>query len=283
MKRGISVIVCLLYLLCLIPAAYAQQPKIVDQAGLLTDDAVSTLNEKAQNLADTYGMDVVILTVDSLDGKSSMEYADDYYDDNGYGIGENHSGVLFLIAMEDRDWYMSTCGDAIYALTDYGIEAVFSEIAYYLSIDDFDTAFDVYLNTLPNYFSAYAAGTPIDGSAGSYDGPGSYEPGKQEETYYYQPLEEPNYFGRFLIALLIGAICALVVVLIMAGQMNTAKQKSGAQDYLTQDSFRLHTHRDIFLYSRVSRRRKPENNSGGGSSVHRSSGGRSHGGGGGKF
>lgn len=46
---------------------------------------------------------MIIVTVDSLNGKTVEEYADDYYDDNGYGYGENNSGILFLVAMDDRE------------------------------------------------------------------------------------------------------------------------------------------------------------------------------------
>lgn len=93
------------------------------------------MEEKAQALADAYRIDVVIVTVWSLDGKSSEAYADDFFDGNGYGYGQGNSGVLLLLAMEYRDWAISTCGDGIYALTDYGIESVFSQIAGSLSED----------------------------------------------------------------------------------------------------------------------------------------------------
>ena len=54
---------------------------------------------------------------------------------------------------------------------------------------------------------------------------------------------------------------------------------------MVKGSWKLTQHRDLFLYSNVSKVRKqdPPKNSGGGSSVHRSTSGRSHGGGGGKF
>lgn len=64
---------------------------------------------------------MIVVTVDSLNGKTVEEYADDYYDDNGYGYGENNSGILFLVAMDDREWNISTSGDAITAFTDAGL------------------------------------------------------------------------------------------------------------------------------------------------------------------
>lgn len=298
-KKFLSILLCLLLVLPFAGNASANDVKVIDEAGLFTADEMAALEQKADDLVSTYDMDVVILTVYSLDGKTAEAYADDYFDYNGYGIGDDYSGVLFLLSMEYRDWYMSTCGDAIYALTDYGIERVFSEMSGDLSNGNYYEAFDTYLDTLPTYFDAFKSGSPIDGYAGSYDGPGSYQPGTAEEHVYYEE-DGGLTVGKVLVRLLkmflynlpFGVIVALVVVLIMRSKMNTAKAQRNAASYLKDGTYNLHVQRDMFLYSNVSRRRKQQNNggggggshrSGGGSSSHRSSSGRSHGGGGGKF
>lgn len=294
-KRWIPLFFCLTMLLCLIPAAAAEMPKIVDDAGLLTQEEIDALEEKAQALTGSYDMDVVIVTVWSLDGKSSEAYADDYFDYNGYGIGEDHSGVLLLLSMEYRDWAISTCGETIYALTDYDIESVFSEIAGYLSEDEYYEAFNAYLDALEPYFQSYMDGDPIDGYIYDYDGPGSYEPGTQEDFVYYLP-DNRQATGftakRLLISFVIGAAVAAVVIFVMRSQMNTAKPQDSASSYLKAGSYDLRRRQDIFLYSNVTKTYRSDNNNaghggggshGGGSSVHTSSSGSSHGGGHGKF
>lgn len=287
MKKFICFLLCLL----VIPACFARAlnepdlPRVVDEAGLLTESEITDLSETINDLIAQYQMDVVILTVDSLGYKSAQDYADDYYDENGYGVGGDYSGVLLLISMEDRDWWISTCGDAIYAITDYGIESLFSEMSLYLSADMFYEAFDAYLDALPEYFEAYEDGNPIDGYIGSYDGPGSYSPGNADDVVYYEK-SEGSFLGNFFISLLIGLVVALIAVLIMRGQMNTKRAQYSAGAYLKQGSYDLRVHRDLFLYSNVSKTPRPKDTGGsrgGGSSTHRSSGGRSHGGGGGKF
>jgi uncharacterized protein len=230
-------------------------------------------------------MDVVILVVTDLDGKSAQDYADDYYDYNGYGIGDDYSGMLLLIATESRDWWISTCGEAIYVLTDYGIESIFSDFAGYLSGNDYYHAFETYLDCLPEYFDAYYSGNPIDGYSGNYSGPGSYTPGDADDTVYY----EDDSFGIFeiLFSLVVGCVVAGIAVLIMSAQMNTKLPQNSARNYLNQSSYQLHSHSDMFLYSNVTKVRRESSSSsgsgGGGSSTHRSSSGSSHGGGGGKF
>lgn len=262
MKKISCLILCLAMILSLGITALAAggTPKIVDNAGLLTTSEENTLEAMAEALVDEYDIDVAIVTVDSLGHKSAEAYADDYFDDNGYGVGSRHSGVLFLISMEYRDWHISTCGKGIDALTDYGLEKLFDSISDELADNDFYEAFTAYLTELDKYFDAYESGHPIDKTLTFFD----FIPG-------------------IIFGLLVGAAVAAIVVGVMKRGMNTAHAQHSAQSYVTPGTFDLQMQRDIYLYSHTSRVRKSESSSSGGSSTHRSSSGRSHGGRGGKF
>ena len=148
-------------------------------------------------------------------------------------------------------------------------------------MEEYYMAFENFVNSIPKYMIAYQQGDPYDG----YAPPDAYEPEYGDEIVYYETNREPDYLNAFLIALLIGVIAALVTVLIMASQMNTAKFQKNAANYLISGSYHLTTRRDMYLYSHISKtpRQQSSNGRGGGSSVHRSSGGRSHGGRGGRF
>lgn len=284
MKKSISLLLCLLLMSVLVLPASANEtklPKVVDEAGLLTEEEIADLSDKAALITDAYDMDVVILTVWSLDGKTAYDYADDYYDNNGYGIGPEYSGVLFLLAMESREWYISTCGDAIYAVTDYSISQIGDSVVNYLSDGDYYGGFDAFLRLLGSCYQSYAAGDPIDAPKGSYDDSNVYYPG--DETLYYE--EEGEFFpGLIIVSLVVGGVIAAVAILFMRSSMNTKRPRNSAGDYLKSGTFYLRQHSDIFLYSRTHKTRRESSSSGaGGSSVRRSSGGRRHGGGGGRF
>lgn len=276
MKKKFSVLLCILLLIpVLVLTVSAQQADfVIDNADLFSDSEESSLENTISDLRATYQMDIVILTENSLNGVRPQDHADDYYDRHSYAV----DGMLFLLSMAERDWYISTCGNAIYALTDYSIQAVTEEVIPYLSEGNYYGSFDAFLQELPEYLDAFEAGKPIDGQA---DYSGDYYQGDQEEVIYY---EEP-FVPSFEVALLCGIVVAAVCVLIMRLGMITIKRQHRAGAYINKNSYRLTTQRDIFLYSKTSKVRKPENNSssGGGSSVHLSSSGRSHGGGGGKF
>ena len=264
----------MLFLVLLLPASAQTLPRVVDTAGLLSPEEIVLLEEKSAELYDLYGIHAVILTVDSLGGVRPQDFADDYYDQAGYGA----DGVLYLLAMEERAWYISTCGNLIYALTDYGIQEVGELVLPYLSEELWYDGFFGFLDALPDYLDAFEASAPIDGYA-EYSG--DYYHGDQEEIVYYEEEFTP-WFG---LSLFCGIIAASVSLLIMRISMNSKRPQRCASVYLADGSWNLTQHRDLFLYSKVTKTRKqePPKSTGGGSSVHRSSGGRSHGGGGGRF
>jgi uncharacterized protein len=283
MKKICPILFALLLLLSLSLPVYAAEELpdyVVDNAGLLTAEEEEKLRQWIVEYNAELQLDIVIVTTYGTDGKGIQAYADDFYDRNGYGYGTDNTGILLLIDMESREWYISTCGEAIYIFTDYGLDQLGQTILPWLSEGAYYRAFQAWISALSPYVKAYHAGSPVDG----YVPPDEYESPYGEEIYYYD-----DHVGvtvkPFPIALIIGLVAALVTILVMRSRMNTAKLQKNAANYLKAGSFRLRQHSDMFLYSRVTRTAKPKNNTsgGGGSSVHRSSGGVSHGGRGGRF
>lgn len=273
-RKLTAILFSLMLLSCIILPASAEIAYVADYAGLLQPEEVAYLEETADSLFQSYGIQAVVLTVDSLEGTSAQDCADDYYDQAGYG----EDGVLFLLAMEQREWYISTSGRMIYALTDYGIQQLGDQVVPYLAEEQWFEGFLRFLMVLPDYLNAYENGQPVEGFA---DYSGDYYHGDQEEVVYYPEDSGPN----FLVSLLSGIAAGGIAVMIMRFSMNTKRPQHSASEYMTKDSWKLTQHQDLYLYSNVTKVRKqePSKSSGGGSSVHRSSGGRRHGGGGGKF
>ena len=242
----------------------AGKKSVIDDAGLIKASDEKELDKKIKNIQKDK-FDVVILTVKSLDGKSAQDYADDYYDNNDYGLDNEKSGVLFLVSKGDRKYHISTKGAGIKAFTDYGIGRIKEEIKPYLSDGDYFNACDEFLNITKDFVKAYKDGTP-------YDTDNPYN-------------EEIDYVILEVIALVIAFVIALISVGIMRLRMNTAKPKGTAMEYIKKCSFKLTSEKDIFMYSTVTKTAKPKDNdnSAGGSTTHVSSSGSEHGGGGGSF
>lgn len=263
MKKIVSIILCVLLLTALTVSAAAAggYPKIVDKADVLTTDEEILLEAKAQALVDKYDIDVVILTVEDTYGENITDFSDDYFDNNGYGVGIDASGVIMVLAMEDRDQAFSTCGKAIGALTDYGQDRLFDTISDDLADDRYYDAFDLYLDELDHYFQCYQDGDPVD-----------------------RPVSVTDILFKVLFSLAIGLIVAFLIVTVMSRGMDTVRRQKGAQSYVSPGSYDLYVMNDRFLYSNVSKvRKQSSSSSGGGSSTHRSSSGRTHGGSSRKF
>ena len=242
--------------------------RVVDMAELLSDSDKTALLSKLDEISERQKLDIVVLTVNTLDGKTPRDYADDFYDYNGYGFGENKDGILLLVSMEDRDWWISTTGYGITALTDAGIEYISKKFLSDLSDGDYAQAFTTYAELCDQFITQAKTGEPYD--TGNL------------------PKEPFNVAWNILVAFVIGLVVAFVVTNIMKKQLKTVQLKSEANNYVKSNSMIVTENRDLFLYNQVSRRARPketDNRSGssGGSSTHTSSSGSSHGGGGGKF
>ncbi len=264
-KRKIKPWLFIIIFMCMgIGFIYAQsQPsRLVDNASLLSDSEKVELETKLDSISKNQECDVVILSTKTLEGKSTTEYADDFYDYNNYGIGENKSGVLLLINMEERDWYISTCGFGITAFTDAGIEYIGNEIKPYLKDSEYSKAFETYAELCDKFITQAKTGEPYDNKN--------------------LPKKPFTIVLEIVISIAIGIAIAFTVGAVMKSQLKTVKRKAQATDYVDRDSLNITNSNEMFIFSRINRTAKPkEGNSG--SSTHQSSSGTTHGGGGGKF
>ena len=258
MKKVLTVLLALLITLSFAVPAFAEaMPRLVDQADLLTDAQEAALLSKLDTISANHGMDVVVVTADTLDGKSPMAYADDFYDYNGY----SKDGVLLLVSMEDSDWWISTAGYGITAFTDAGIEYLGNRFVPSLSDGDYAGAFEIYADTCEEFITQAKTGDPYD--------------------THNLPKEPFAFLMNLAICFVIGLVIAAIATAIMKGQLKSVHSQSAAADYVKAGSLNVTHRQDLFLYRDVKRTAKPKDS--GGSSTHTSSSGRSHGGGGGKF
>ena len=137
-------------------------PRLVDGADLLTDSEETALRDKLDEISERQQVDLVIVTTDSLEGKSPMEFADDFYDYNGYGFGDSYDGVLFLISMEERDWHISTTGFGITAITDAGREYISENFLEDLSDGEYGAAFTTFAELCDAFITQAREGQPYD-------------------------------------------------------------------------------------------------------------------------
>lgn len=249
------------FALCVLPVSALS--RVSDGADMLMRDEESTLSSSISSIAQTYDFDVVIVTVNDLGGKSAMNYADDYFDYNGYGLGSNRDGILLLISAS-RDYWISTSGSGQSIITDdYGIEKLKAFIQPLLSDDNYYGACEKFVSMTEEFLSAYASGNP-------------YGDGNE----YKEPVD---YIFWEIIALVVAILTGVIVVSSMKKKMAPPKCQSAASSYVKKDTFQLTESSDIFLYSTLAKTPRPKQTSSSGGGGHIGSSGSSHGGGGGRF
>ena len=195
-----------------------------------------------------YNFDVVILTVSSLGYKSAQQYADDFFDYNGYGAGEERSGILFLVAVEpdNREYHFSTCGTGEDIITGRRFDRYESAVLPYLKGGDYYGAFEESLRLREFLSDPY----PED----DIDSPGSIKSPEEKKS----DIIKTEIFA-FIAAVVIG----FIVTGIEKSKLKAPTLQKTAGDYVVKDSFELKESRDMFMYSTVTKTAKPKNTSSG--------------------
>ncbi len=100
----------------------AEGTRVFDEAGLFSAEEVQELETRIDEVRDSQDADLAVLTVEDAQGESAESYADDFYDSHGLGVGDDASGILLSIDMDNREIYVSTTGYAMKVLTDARVE-----------------------------------------------------------------------------------------------------------------------------------------------------------------
>ena len=297
MKRIIAAALTVLTLaflmtgVCFAETEYEPLGRLYDEYGVLSEDEYNTVLEALNVVSDRFQVDTSIAVVDSIEeyGYDDITaYADDLFDYYSYGTGANKDGILFVIAMAERKWALSTHGIAIQYVTDKGNEYLQEQFLPYLSDGDYEKAFWAYAKGCDYLYGERTGQRP----SVYFEQSDSYD---EEHNFYdenydpYEPIPVSRRLemtARYIpIALLVGFLLSMIPMGIMKAKLHTVQQRSGAADYVDRDSLRITNARDIFLYRTVNRTRRAQENEdhGGPSTTHTSSSGETHGGSSGSF
>lgn len=249
----------------------AELKRVVDKASLFNESEVSLLENSIKDISDEYKIDVVIVTTNDVNGKSSKAYSDDFFDYEGYGIGNDSSGVLLLINMEDREVYISTSGKGERYFTDDKIDSILDHVYVYLSHEQYYNGAEAFLNDADKYLND---GIPSN----------QYTIDENGDIV----LSTGEIVKRIGIATLISLGISIIVCAVVVAAYK--KPASFAEEtYVDRNSIAFTKRSDRFISTHTTSRKIPKDSDGssgsgsGRSTTHTSSSGNSHGGGGRSF
>lgn len=206
--------------------------RLYDGADLLTDAEESNLLNRLDSVSEKYKVDFVIANVETVGDFTTDEYVEVFYDDNGYGYGADHDGVLLLIAMEERDYRILSNGLGAKAISNEDIENIGTAISSSLSAGNYADAFNDFVDKCEYQVNGEINGFPFP-------------------------------FAKNLgISVVIGFVIALIATGIMKGKLKSVRKQLAATEYTKQGSMRVTTKNDLFLYRTVDRRKKESSSPG---------------------
>lgn len=123
-RTALSLLAVFVFLLPMGVHAAGKDAPLYDEAYLLSTADKESLKAQILKLADTYNMNFVLLTISDAMGKSAMEYADDFYMDQGFYGNDRKGGAIYLIDMDNREVRIETAHNMQYYLTDSRVDEV---------------------------------------------------------------------------------------------------------------------------------------------------------------
>ena len=145
MKKIVILITAVFCLLSALPVyAEFEQPPITDSVGYLTEEQNKELSARLDKIREQYNFDIVFVSEDRISAYDAQAAADDIYDYNGYGYGENYDGILFYIADSERKYHFSVCGSGETIFNENGLEYLEKKIVPYLKKDNYYAAVKSY-------------------------------------------------------------------------------------------------------------------------------------------
>ena len=221
--------------------------RVFDNADIFTEEEESLLEKRIDKFQVEVQADAVILTEKDGSVQDPELRAQDYYEAGGFGLGEQHSGIILYINMETRD--IAACASG--------------ETKYVLLRTDLDTVIDAGYENLGSaeYADSMAA---MLGEATSvikrHEISGEYENGKYTGPHT-APDDRParGYPTIFLVAAVVlgGACTVLVYVFVSHRYANPVRE--AVYNVQSNTQVDLTTRQDIFVNKTMSVRSLPKN------------------------
>ena len=269
-----------LLLALLIPTAVLAEDQVIDREGLFTASEVTEMLTIIERVEAEHQVDLVVLTSSDApyDPSESMhrvrDYADDFYDQGGYGMGPDNSGMLILIDMRNRVVWLSTGGVMISYINDSREEEILDACYNDLHSGRYGRGVIDALKTTEKFMNR----------------------GRAEGTFLYDEATGKRLSGIHnaltVMEMGVAAIAGIGVAVVFMSVVRGAYELRGSTysyDRSANTSIAFTRDEEHYLRQAVSRVARSQGSSGsggsrsGGSGVHRSSGGVSHGGGGRRF
>ena len=124
---------------------------VVDNADILTGDQEAQITSRINELRRNNGQDFAFLSTDDFICFDPVEFGAFYWDQNGFGLGQDYSGVLVYLDMNIRMMVIITSGQAMADIPDEKVDAILDAAMPFLQEGDFCGAVMLALDMADEY------------------------------------------------------------------------------------------------------------------------------------
>lgn len=164
--KNILKFLVLILLLTLIPKiTYAQENLIKsayvnDYADILKESDKKELTNIIMEYIEKYNLDISVVTTDTSYFMTTKQFANKFYDQNSMGLGENRDGILLVIDMQNREFYILTNGFVHQLINDSRVELILDKMEPSMRSGDYNTAIHSFLGEINKYYKYHKYGPP---------------------------------------------------------------------------------------------------------------------------
>ena len=136
-------------------------PRVVDTADIFTDAEEAAMEARLTELRAELGKDIVVFTDVSAYGLGHPVYSADFYDFNGYGIGEDYEGACLFVCMDPADrgfWTCCTGPETMALFTEQYANQLDDRLYEYMAAGDYGEGA---ADWIENFANLYRTGMPF--------------------------------------------------------------------------------------------------------------------------
>ncbi len=234
-KRSVITLILAVFIcsLGMVSVAYAQTGTYVhDTMDLLPAEEFNKLESKGKEYAEKYNMGVYLLTTASMgsnEGEPSgrNEFARDYYEKQGLGVGKDKDGIILVVASNSRKYVIvnKISDKAKDPFSDDGVKSLESDVKSYLKNNNWADAAKAYYDDAGEQLEYFKSN------------------GKQWKKPHYEYL-----LIKIAATILIPLMIAFAIVRSRISAMKTAQIQTNATSYESDNGLNLTVSNDNYLY-----------------------------------
>jgi len=195
-----------------------EQFYVADYADVISADTEKYICDKGYALAVDSGAEVVVLTVDFLDGYNSEEYAYAVFNDWKLGDPDKNNGILILMAPGESKYWVAQGKGLEDTLSSYTLDSILTDyMEPYFDAGDYDTAakktYDAILQRFEAQYGGDYSGDALYG--GEYGNNADYGDSYYYDDGYYDNTGDLWFYASGLVKL----IALIVIFILFAGRI----------------------------------------------------------------